>query len=163
MLSPARLEEAVYGCGEVVASNAIEVHLRPPAPSSARTPSATCAASAIASLMRPSPAPSAGLNISALSVDSLLIVGASYLATLEEMNEVLDDNLRQVAMTVAVFTGLPTTARRPRTASCRRCRRCTTSAAISLRRPGLDPRRAPAILSDPTVSLPVSDSAGWRA
>jgi signal transduction histidine kinase len=40
-------------------------------------------------------------TLGALIVGSLLIVGASYLATLEEMNEVFDDNLRQVAMAVA--------------------------------------------------------------
>jgi len=40
-------------------------------------------------------------TLGALSIGSLLVVGASYLATLEEMNEVFDDNLRQVAMAVA--------------------------------------------------------------
>jgi signal transduction histidine kinase len=40
-------------------------------------------------------------TLGALSVGSLLLVGASYLATLEEMSEVFDDNLRQVAMAVA--------------------------------------------------------------
>jgi signal transduction histidine kinase len=39
--------------------------------------------------------------LGALGVGSLLLVGASYLTTLEEMNEVFDDNLRQVAMAVA--------------------------------------------------------------
>jgi signal transduction histidine kinase len=39
--------------------------------------------------------------LGALSVGALLLVGVSYLTTLEEMNEIFDDNLRQVAMAVA--------------------------------------------------------------
>jgi signal transduction histidine kinase len=53
--------------------------------------------------------------LGALSAGSLALVGVSYLVTLEEMDEIFDENLKQVALAVAShhrFDGGPTPQRR---------------------------------------------------
>ena len=70
--------------------------------------------------------------LGALSAGGLALVGVSYLVTLEEMDEIFDENLKQVALAVASHHRFAAgSAPQRRAMRCRRCRASTSSRTTS--------------------------------